>query len=393
MTSGPLSRFTVIDVSRVRAGPVAVRQLADWGATVIKVEPPAGMDDTDEMLGPRVGPDFQNLHRNKLSLTLNLKSEKGIGILKALAGKADVLVENYRPDVKTRLGIDYPALRALNPGLVYASISGFGQDGPYRNRPGFDQIAQGVGGLMSITGFPDQAPLRAGIPLADISAGLYCAMGVLVALLDREASGAGCWVQTSLIEAQVAMLDYQAARWLIKGEVPGRLGNEHPLTVPTGVFPTRDGHINIAATGQTMWVRLCKAIGAEHLLAVEAFSTNAGRVQHRREINAALAEIFTTQDSAHWLARLEAESVPCGPINTIDQVFRDPQVRHLGLAWPVTHPSLGAIELVGQPFRLSGQERAPTRPAPEKGQDTRWILNGLGITDEQVEALREERVI
>lgn len=393
MTSGPLSRFTVIDVSRVRAGPVAVRQLADWGATVIKVEPPAGMDDTDEMLGPRLGPDFQNLHRNKLSLTLNLKSEKGIAILRTLVEKADVLVENYRPDVKTRLGIDYPALSALNPGLVYASISGFGQDGPYRNRPGFDQIAQGVGGLMSITGQPDQPPLRVGIPLADISAGLYCAMGVLVALLDRETSGAGRWVQTSLLEAQIAMLDYQAARWLIKGEVPARLGNEHPLTVPTGVFATRDGHINIAATGQTMWVRLCKAIGAGHLLAIDAYATNDSRVRHRREINEALSEIFATQDSAHWLARLDAESVPCGPINTIDQVFRDPQVRHLGMAWPVAHPSLGDIALVGQPFRLSGVERPPARPAPEKGRDTRTILNGLGLSDDQVEALREERVI
>lgn len=393
MSAGPLSRFTVIDVSRVRAGPVAVRQLADWGAQVIKIEPPVGMDDSDELLGPRLGPDFQNLHRNKLSLTLNLKSEKGISLLKQLAKNADVLVENYRPDVKARLGIDYDALSALNPRLVYASISGFGQDGPYRDRPGFDQIAQGMGGLMSITGQPDQPPLRVGIPLADISSGLFCALGVMIALLDRETTGRGCWVQTSLIEAQIAMLDYQAARWLVKGEVPVRIGNEHPLTVPTGVYATADGHINLAATGQTMWQRLCKALDAEYLLDVEAYATNGGRVAHRQDINQALAAIFCQRTSADWLARLEQAAVPCGPINRIDEVFADPQVQHLGIAWPVDHPELGSVALVGQPYHLSSHDAGPVRPAPAKGQDSAAILTRLGLSHDDIAGLQAERVI
>ena len=393
MDRKPLSHLTVIDVSRVRAGPVAVRQLADWGAHVIKIEPPKGMDDTDEMLGPRLGPDFQNLHRNKSSLTLNLKTEKGREILAALVRRADVFVENYRPDVKHRLGIDYDSLRVLNPGLVYASISGFGQDGPYRNRPGFDQIAQGMAGLMSITGLPDNPPTRVGIPLADLSAGLYCALGILTALVGRAETGKGDWVRTSLLEAQIAMLDFQAARWLTLGEIPARLGNEHPLTVPTGVFATADGYINLAATGQTMWVRLCKALGADHLLDEAAFATDAARVANRHEVNEALSEIFKTRSTADLLERLTAASVPCGPINSIDQVFADPQTAHLGIAKRVAHPVLGDIGLVGQPITLSQASCDRLEPAPEKGQHTGVILADLGLSDRDIDALRHERVI
>ena len=393
MDRKPLSHLTVIDVSRVRAGPVAVRQLADWGAHVIKIEPPKGMDDTDEMLGPRLGPDFQNLHRNKSSLTLNLKTEKGREILAALVRRADVFVENYRPDVKHRLGIDYDSLRVLNPGLVYASISGFGQDGPYRNRPGFDQIAQGMAGLMSITGLPDNPPTRVGIPLADLSAGLYCALGILTALVGRAETGKGDWVRTSLLEAQIAMLDFQAARWLTLGEIPARLGNEHPLTVPTGVFATADGYINLAATGQTMWVRLCKALGADHLLDEAAFATDAARVANRHEVNEALSEIFKTRSTADLLERLTAASVPCGPINSIDQVFADPQTAHLGIAKRVAHPVLGDIGLVGQPITLSQASCDRLEPAPEKGQHTGVILAELGLSDRDIDALRHERVI
>ena len=262
---GPLSRFKVIDLTRARAGPTAARHFADFGADVIKIEAPTAGDE-DALGGDREGPDFFNLHRNKRSLTLNLKTADGVAILKKLAATADVLIENYRPDVKHRLGIDYQTLRAINPRLVYVSISGFGQDGPYANRPGFDQIAQGMGGLMSITGLPGQGPVRVGIPIADLSTGNYAAMGALIALLERDISGEGQWVQSSLLQSQIAMLDFQAARWTVGGQVPGQAGNDHPTSIPTGVFPTADGHINIAASGQHIFKRLCEALDAPGLV-------------------------------------------------------------------------------------------------------------------------------
>src|SRR5215207_804373 len=282
----PLGRFKVLDLTRVRAGPTAVRQLADWGASVIKIEAPPGPGEG--MGGPRHGPDFQNLHRNKRSLTLDLKSPEGIEIFRKLVRDADVLVENYRPDVKTRLGIDYQALRPLNPRLIYASISGFGQSGPYRDRPGFDQIAQGMGGLMSITGLPGQGPVRVGIPVADLSAGIFCAVGILVALLEREVSGEGQWVQSSLLAAQIAMLDFQAARWLIAQEVPEQAGNDHPTSIPTGVFRTKDGHINIASAGDEIFGRLCRAIDAPELAEHPDYKTGKLRSQNRKALNAAI---------------------------------------------------------------------------------------------------------
>src|SRR5208337_1786289 len=293
--------FTVIDLTRVRAGPTAVRQLADWGARVIKVENPGG---DGGMGGARHEPDFQHLHRNKRSLTLDLKQPEGIAVLHRLVANADVLAENFRPDVKFRLGIDYERLRPLNKRLVYASISGFGQDGPYRERPGFDQIAQGMGGLMSITGLPGQGPVRAGIPVADLCAGILCAQGILLALLDRERTGEGQWVTTSLLEAQVFMLDFQASRWLNDGEVPPQAGNNHPTSIPTGVFKTADGHINIGAGGQSMWQRLCRTIGAEELLAEPAFATGKARYLHRDQLNQEIELRLAAADSATWVERL-----------------------------------------------------------------------------------------
>jgi crotonobetainyl-CoA:carnitine CoA-transferase CaiB-like acyl-CoA transferase len=391
MTSGPLSRFSVLDLSRVRAGPTAVRQLADWGASVIKVEAPS---EGDEPLGgPRHGPDFQNLHRNKRSLTLNLKSPQGIDILKALARRADVVVENFRPDVKYRLGIDYDSLRAVNPRLVYASVSGFGQDGPYRDRPGFDQIAQGMGGLMSITGLSGQGPVRAGIPVADLTAGIFCAMGILIALLERETSGQGQWVNSSLLEAQISMLDFQAERWLLKSEVPKQAGNDHPTSIPTGVFPTADGHINIAASGQAMWSRLCKAVGAEHLLDDDDFKTDAGRSKHRARLNKELAAVTATRKSSEWVRLLNETGVPCGPIYSIDQVFADEQVQHLSIAQTVSHPTLGDIRLVGQPVHLSRTPSALHTAAPEKGEHTNTILRELGYGDDAIADLRRRHIV
>jgi crotonobetainyl-CoA:carnitine CoA-transferase CaiB-like acyl-CoA transferase len=389
----PLSRFTVLDLTRVRAGPTAVRQLADWGAQVIKIEAPAAPGSRESMGGPRHGPDFQNLHRNKQSLTLDLKAPEGIEIFRRLVRGADVVVENYRPDVKERLGIDYPALKAINPRIVYASISGFGQTGPYRDRPGFDQIAQGMGGLMSITGLPGQGPVRVGVPIADLAAGLYCALGILVALIEREASGEGQWVETSLLAAQIAMLDFQAARWLIAKEVPRQAGNDHPTSIPTGVFKTRDGYINIASAGDEIYRRLCGALGAEQLAEDPRYATGAQRSANRASLNAAIEEVTARHDSAEWIDRLNRASVPCGPIYSIDQVFADPQVQHLAIAQPVEHHALGRIELVGQPVALSRTPSRLYRASPDPGEDTEAVLREFDYGEAEIAALRKKGVV
>jgi formyl-CoA transferase len=392
--SKALSRFTVIDLTRVRSGPTAVRQLADWGANVIKIELPPALETGEGPGGPRHAPDFQNLQRNKRAMTLNLKSDEGRGVLHRLIAKADVLVENYRPDVKFRLGIDYESLKPINPRLVYASISGFGQDGPYSQRPGFDQIAQGMGGLMSITGLPGQGPVRVGIPIADLTAGLYCAQGILVALLAREETGQGQWVHTSLLQAQIAMLDFQAARWLIDGEVPKQAGNNHPTSIPTGVFQTADGHINLAVTGQVIWERFCRTIGREDLPRNPDYTTSTLRSRNRdalaEEINAALRR----NTSDHWIALFNEAGVPSGPINSIDQVFADPQVQHLGMAQTVHSDALGRdLTLVGQPVALSDMPSRVTVASPAQGEHTEEILREAGYGAEEIAGLRERGTI
>ena len=393
---GALSRYTVLDATRVRAGPTAVRTFADQGARVIKLELPPGAPGGDDMIGGRDHnrADYENLHRNKLSLTLNLKDPQGRALLFDLVRQADVFVENFRPDVKHRLGIGPDELRAVNPRLVYASISGFGQDGPAAQWPGFDSIAQGMGGLMSVTGQPGAGPMRVGIPIADLCAGHFCALGILSALLEREATGEGQWVQTSLLEAQVAMLDFQAAQWLVDGKVPGQNGNEHPLTVPTGVFATQDGYLNVAAIGQTMWVRLCQALEVPHLVDEPGFGSDPERVANRARVNAAIGEAFARRSTAEWTERLLEAGVPCGPIHRIDQVFDDPQVRHLGVAWPMAHPEVGDVALVAPPMRFSAHPRqAPPRPAPHQGDQTDAILHELGYSDQRIAALRAAIVV
>ncbi len=389
-TAGALARFKVIDLTRVRAGPTCVRQFADHGAQVIKVEAP-GADGG--MGGPRLGSDFQNLHRNKRCITLDLKAPKGRAILMELAKGADVLAENFRPDVKDRLGIGYEAVSAANPRIVYASISGFGEDGPYRMRPGFDQIAQGMGGLMSVTGKPGEGPMRAGIPVADLAAGLFAAQGVMTALLEREASGRGQWVQVSLLSAMIAMMDFQAARFLMRGEVPKQAGNDHPTSIPTGVFATSDGFINIAVAGEVIWRRLARALGLEALVSDPAYADNEARSDNRHALNAAIEAVTRTRASAHWVEALERAEVPCGPIYDMGEAFADPQVRHLRMAPAVQHPELGEIALVGQAIKLSRTPAALTSATPALGEHTDEVLRELGRSEDEIAALHEEGIV
>ena len=390
--SQPLARFTVLDLTRVRSGPTAVRQLADWGANVIKIEAPAAIDSAKGMGGARNGPDFQNIHRNKRGMTLNLKSPEGHAVLMRMVEKADVVVENFRPDVKERLGIDYQALCAVNPGIVLASISGFGQDGPYASRPGFDQIAQGMGGLMSITGLPGQGPVRVGVPIADLSAGLYAAIGILVALLQRDETGKGQWVRTSLLQAQIAMLDFQAARWLMDQEVPPQAGNNHPTSIPTGVFRTSDGHINIACSGDIMWGRLCQVLGAAELLDNPDYADGAARLTNRDALNAAIEAYTVSRGSDDLVESMNAAGVPCGPIYSIDEVFADPQVRHLGMSKRVQHKTLGTLDVVGNALIMGGASEMTYRATPERGQHTSEVLAEFGYSAGEIEDLAERGV-
>lgn len=381
LASDALSGIRVIDLSRVRSGPTAVRQFADWGADVIKVEAPESVEADGALGAGRHTPDFQNLQRNKRSITLNLKTDEGTEILKQLIKTADIVIENFRPDVKTRLGLDYDTLKAINPRLIMGSISGFGQDGPYAKRPGFDQIAQGMGGLMSITGEPGRGPMRVGIPIADLCAGLFCAMGVLTALYEREKSGVGQWVQTSLLQSQIFMLDFQAARWLTKGEIPKQAGNDHPTSIPTGVFETKNGAINIACAGEAIWQRCAHALGHPEWIEDPRFLTNADRSKHRHELNALISAITVMESSQHWVDKLLQDGVPTGPIYTINEVFEDPQVQHLGIAADADTIPFGKTQLVGQPFTMS---RTPSHIAshpPERGEHTGEILAELGLTD------------
>ena len=388
----PLSRYTVLDLTRARSGPTAVRQLADWGANVIKIEDPAAWSGGSGPWDRRHGSDFQNLQRNKRSLTLNLKSAEGVAIFKRLADQADVVVENFRPRVKHRLGIDYETLKKTNPRLIYASISGFGQEGPYRERPGLDHVVQGMGGLMSITGLPGQGPVRVGIAISDSSSGIYCAFGIVLALLEREHSGEGQWVNTSLLQALIAMLDFQAARWLIAHELPPQAGNDHPTAIPTGVFKTADGHINIAASGK-LYERLCKALGAPELFTHPDFSEYRLRSKNRIALNAEIEKHTVKRTSAEWIEHLNEAGVPCGPIYTIDKMFADPQVQTLGMAQPLVHPQLGRQEVVGQGVNLSRTPAQMRRHAPDSGQHTREILEQFGYDAAAIEDLKKRGVV
>ena len=389
--SSALARFRVVDLTQVRAGPTACRQLADWGADVIQVQMPEHMRG-DDTLGGQDGSDYQYTHRNKRSVTLNLKEPEGIAALKKLIGTADVVVENFRPDVKFRLGIDYETLAQGHPRLVYASISGFGQSGPLADRPGFDQIAQGMGGLMSVTGLQGQGPVRVGIPIADLCAGIFAAQGILVALLERETSGKGQWVHTSLLQAMVSMMDFQTARWLVDAEVPGQAGNFHPTSIPTGVYKARDGYINIAVFGSKIWERFCATLGAPEWLTDDRFKDKLGRGINRDVLNAAINERLAHQDRDHWIERFNKDGVACGHINDMSGVFAEPQVQHLGLVQDVVSARLGPQRHVGQPVVLERTPSTLARAAPLRGEHTEEVLGELGFGADVVAQMKARGV-
>lgn len=394
--SSALANLRILDLTRVRSGPTCCRIFADFGADVIKIEAPPGVDPNEGMSGPRDGSDMQNLHRNKRSITLNLKAPAGLAVFKRLVATADVVVENFRPDVKDRLGIAYDDLKAINHRIILASISGFGQSGPYRGRAGFDQIAQGMGGLMGVTGLPGQGPVRAGIAVADTAAGLYAAIGIFVALSERERSGKGQWVSASLLQAQIAMMDFQAAKYLVDKVVPQQAGNDHPYSTPMGVVRTSDGFINIAVGGEGQWRLFCNVIGLPELRDDRRYATQDVRLENRPALNALLAGIFATRPSAEWLKALEQVGVPAGPIYMMNEVFDDPQVQHLRIAVQVPKASDSAdagLTLVGQPIDLSRTPSAYRGLLPEAGADNDDVLKKIGLNDSELDALRRERVI
>jgi crotonobetainyl-CoA:carnitine CoA-transferase CaiB-like acyl-CoA transferase len=390
--SNVLTPYTVLDLTRVRSGPTCVRQLADWGANVIKIEMPGTDTKGGALGGARSGSDFQNLHRNKRAITLDLKKPEGVELFKRLAARADVIVENYRPGVKKRLGIDYESIKAVNPRIVYGSISGFGQDGPYAGRPGFDQIAQGMGGLMSITGEPGKGPKRVGIPIADLTAGIFCAQGILLALLEREKSGEGQWVQTSLLQAQIFMLDFQASRWLMDGDVAPQAGNNHPTSIPTGVYETSDGYMNIASAGQPMWLKL-KELFSDPALDDADFADGPSRSKNRDKLNEILNVHTRKRSSADWIEILNEAGVPCGEINAIDQVFASPQVKHLGIARDFVSQERGASQIVGQPINMSRSVSDIRLPPPTLGQHTDEVLGEIGLSSDEIARLKDDGVV
>jgi len=389
----PLSRFKVIDLTLARAGPSCVRTLADWGADVIRVEPPPEEGEAGELVGRRDGSDFQNLHRNKRAITLNLKTAEGREILMRLAEQADVVVENMRPGVTKRLGVDYESVKKRNPRIVYGSISGFGQYGPYTSRPSIDQIAQGMSGIMSVTGIPGQGPVRVGVAVTDIMAGAFLAQGILIALLDREVSGQGRWVQTSLIEAGLTLLDFQATRWTMDKKIPPQEGNNHPTNAPMGCFPTADGHINIAATSNKNFQIFCKLIDRQNMAADPRFASAALRRQNKETMNEMIADALQARTTAEWFEIIVAAGLPCGPVYNIKQAFADPQVEALRLKRSVTHPRLGELELVAQPCEITGFDREIRTATPDLGEHTSEILGSLGYSAEEIEKLKAARAI
>ena len=386
--STALSGLTVLDMTQARAGPVCVRQLADWGANTIKIERPGNPPDW----AGRYEADFQSKHRNKRSMVLDLKTAEGRAVLYRLVQKADVVVENFRPRVKDKLGFDYPSLKKVNPRIILASISAFGQDGPYRDRPGLDQIVQGMSGLMSVTGEPGRGPIRAGVAIADISCGIFCALGILTALMERERSGEGQWVQTSLMESLLSFMDLHAARYLVNDIVPKQVGNEHPTGVPTNTYKTSDGYVSISIMPR-MWPDLCRAIERPDAIDDERFTTREARRAHRQECNGMIADAMAKFTTGEMLARLAASDIPSGPVYTVDQTFADPQVQALDMIQELSSSSMGDFRLLGQAFRLSRTPTGNWTGIPEYGENTNEVLAEFGFSQDEIEHLKSTGVV
>jgi len=386
----PLSGTRVLDLTIARAGPSAVRLLTDWGADVVRIDPP-GRPPT---LGLRRGSDEQNLHRNKRSLSVDLKTAAGMEVLRRLVARSDVVVENFRAAVKQRLGLNYEALSALNPRVILASISGFGQTGPYSDRPGLDQIVQGMCGLSSVTGEPGRGPWRAGIAISDTTAGMFLGQGILLALLHRERTGRGQWVHTSLLEGMLNQMDFQAVRYTVDGQVPGQEGNAHPTLAPMGTYDASDGKVNICGPGATMWRRLCEALAAPHLAADPRYQDLAGRMAHRPSLEDEINAVTRQHKVAELVERLNRAGVPCGPVYDIGQAFEDPQARHLRMTRPAPHAALGEAQLLRSPINLSACPH-PERfeRAPDAGEHTDAVLADLGYDGEAVARLRSEGAV
>ena len=392
--SSALSNLRVLDMSRVRAGPNCVRLLADFGADVIRIEPPKGVDPNEGMFaGNREGGDFQNLNRNKRAMTLNLKKPGALDIMMRLVKTADVVVENWRPDIKKKLGIDYESLAKVNPRIILASISGFGQEGPYASRPGFDQIMQGMGGLMSVTGIPGQGPVRAGLAVADMSAGLYAGIGILTALLERERSGKGQWVHASLLHAQIAMMDFQAARYLNEGDVAGQAGNDHPTSTPMGLFEASDGSFNLGASGQGNWVRLCELVGHPEWIADPDFANEKSRTANRARCNKLLSEVFKTKSVEYWVEALNNAGVPAGPVYNVPQMFADKHVKQANIAKMVKDKAGKEKGFITQPAVLSRTPADVVTTAPQWGEHTQEVLSEVGYSAEEIAKFQEQGVV
>jgi CoA:oxalate CoA-transferase len=391
-----LDGVRILDLTRVLAGPFCTMVLADLGAEVIKVEMP-GTGDDSRSAGPFIGGEstyFMSLNRGKKSLTLNLRYQEGKTILKELVSKADVLIENFRPGTMKKLELDYPLLSAENPRLIYAAISGYGQSGPYREKPAYDFIVQGMGGVMGLTAHPGGPPTRVAVAIGDITAGLFAAIGILSALRERDLSGKGQMIDVSMLDCQVSLLENPLARYFATGEVPVPIGNIHPTLNPMGSFPTKDRYIIIGIGNDSLWKAFCEVVDKKQWIEDERFITNAKRTENSAQLGALLEELFRTRTTADWLEALENAGIPCGPINTVDEVANDPHIGFREMIVSTQHPIAGEVKMAGAPIKMSRTPGAVGAPPPILGEHTDEILqNLLGYSRDNIETLRKKGII